>query len=872
MPSPVAARRIALLAAARATGGALVRFDAARLRFSLGTSIADVRVPLQVTPDAAAIVSGAAAELAMLLATRHRHFVPCDELDRVILADGYATLPTPERTLGPSGGGADVRAAAELGVAAHPALTGGVLCAWMGKGGRGRSLTALFIEALGRAFAEMQGSPEGEETPVIVALALHGELAAADERVRALLPAPPVGHYLRTATFSGLWVAARTGLARAGRATGRAADDPVLAKLEAVLSPAPLIAAVGAPPLGSTFYGCELAAGVPRADELASRLAAGADPQAALRDLARALAADGEGARRAEAAVAVARLRADLGQGLAAAEASGGGAALDALRDLFTAPGALAAACADGQARRDLAQRALDAALAAGGAAAGPLERAARALGGWRPLEPAASAGLDRAAALSEYAHAGGALLCDVALERLAAPARRGLLRRTGAEAEGGAEAEWQAGRLYRVSARAGPILRRAEERPLAHLFADVKDFTRRTGLLGTAAMAEFLRSEFYQPILAAAKERFAGMPELADRGGVAVNNLVGDAISFSGAIEALVALAADIRRLLVAYEARLAREVSSHAVARQLREIEARAAAEAVEARAALELARAARAAAAPGSPEALEAARREERLVEAEARLGAERERALARARGEGLEAGVFLSYGAPPVTVLLDDEVFGQQRVAIADKINESARGTARSPAARARADARLAAERVARGSPALAHAWRVFVERPLSLELPPDAERAALTAARAGDLAAALRAVAPPVREALERAAREGESEAGEIYTAGAAVSEEALEAFLFAVAPERSLRRFQLEPGEIPEALRARWFFGDAPLELVATFRADGRAAELFRRAGVASFKGLGDVPVWELAADAGAPAALLQHFAAEWSR
>jgi hypothetical protein len=867
--SGYAARRLALLAAAQRAGGDLVRFDPAHLRCSLGTSIADVRIPVQVTPDAAAIVGGAAAELTMLLVSQHRAFVPRDDLDRVILADGYASLPEVAPTLGPSGGGADLRAAADLAVAAHPALTGGIVCAWMGKGGAGRSLTALFIEALGRGFAEMEASPLGEETPLIVALALHAELAAAEERVRPLLPAAPVDRYLRAAAMSGLWIAARTGLARACRAAGRADADPLVAKLEAALSPAPLLAARGALPAGSTLYGCELGAGVPRADELSARLEKGGAPDAALADVARALAADVDVARRAQAAVAVARVREALAEGVAGAEVDGRGADVASLRQLFSAPGALAASCADEASRREIVRAASEAALH-GGAAAAPLQRAAVLLRGWRPLEPAAGAGLGRDAALAAYAHAAGALLADVALERLVAPARRALSRRTGAEAEGGADAEWQAGRLYRVSARRGAILRTGEERPLAHLFADVKDFTRRTGLLGPAPMAEFLRTEFYRPILSAAKNHFVGMPHLADRGGVAVNNLLGDAISFSGDIEALVLVAADVRRLLVAYEARLAREVSRDAVARQLGAIEARHAAELSRASAALARARAARAEAEPGSPEELEAGRRERELSEAAARVEAERDRALARAHGEGLEAGVFISWGAAPVTVLLEDEVFGANRVAIADKINESARGTARAAAARARADAALAAERAARGSSALEHAWSVFIGRPLAIDVPPELERAALGAARAGDVAGAMRALAIPVRDALERAVRAEGQEGGDIYNSGAALSEEALEAFLFAVGASRTLRRFTLEVSEIPDALRARWWFGGAPLELVVTFHPDGRPAELFRLAGVAAFKGLGDVTVWELAGDAGGPAALLQHFGAKW--
>jgi len=381
--------------------------------------------------------------------------------------------------------------------------------------------------------------------------------------------------------------------------------------------------------------------------------------------------------------------------------------------------------------------------------------------------------------------------------------------------------------------------------------------------------MAEFLRTEFYRPILLAAKEHFTGMPHLADRGGISVNNLLGDAISFSGDVEALVLLAADIRRVLAAYGERLSRELSSDAVARHLAAIEARFAGELARARGAVGLAREALQAAAPGSAAAADAAGRLAQLAEREARLAAERERALARARGEGLEAGVFLSYGPAPVTVLIDDDVFGQNRVAIAEKINESARGTARSGPARQRADAALAAERAARASPRLEHAWSVFIDRPFAIDVPPDLEQAAVAAVRAGDLAAAMRAVAAPVRGAVERAAR-AESEGGEIYNSGAALSEEALEAFLFAVAPSRTLRRFQLEPAAIPDELRARWWFGAASIELVVTFHADGRPAELFRRVGVAAFKGLGDVVVWELAVGSPAAAALVRHFGPRW--
>lgn len=853
MSSALAERRLQLLAAARAAGDPF-RFDPARLRFSLGTSLGDLAVPVQVTPEASAIVRGAATELALLLAARHRRFVPPDDLERLLLTDGYAALPAADALLGPSGGGADLQAAAQLGALAHPALQGGVVCAWMGRGGRGRSLTALFIEVLRQAFAEMAAHGR-EETPFLALLALSAELSAAADDLGEVLPRPPVDRYLRAAALLGLWVAARTGLARAWRAAGLGAADPLLARLEAALSPGALLRLDGAPPGGATVYGPALSPALDRLPALAARLGR-EDAGAVEVELQRALAADEELARRCEVAGLAERVRDAAREAVIAAEAAGAGAQAEELRALLAAPGALEAVCGDERGRMELAGRlgalgALAGAAGAGAAAAQGLLRAWGAPGG-----PAA--GFGRAAARGAYARALCAAAADLALEALLAPARRALSPRTGAEAEGGAEAEWEAGRLYRFAARPGPILNAAAARPLAHLFADVKDFTRRTAMLGPAAMAEFLRSEFYRPILAAAKGFFAGMPHLADRGGIAVNNLLGDAISFSGGVEALVALAAEIRRLLAAYEARLGREISSQAVAQQLAALEARfdealarAAARAAEARAAGRAAEAARC-----DDDA--AALREARAL------------ALARARGEGLEAGVFVSFGPAPITVLIDDEVFGQNRVAISEKINESARGTARAAAARARADAALAARRAALGAPGLRHAWSVFVERPLELPVPLEAERAALAAAAAGDVQGALRALGPPVRDAVLRAARLEGGGGGAIWNGGAAVSEEALGAFLDAVKDARQLRRAVLQPGEVPAELAGRWFYGEGPLELVATFGADGSPRELFRRAGEAEFKGLGVVTVWELAGDGGGAGELFRHFASRW--
>jgi hypothetical protein len=870
MPSGVAARRREIHAAARLAPADFLRLDPNRLRFSLGTTPGDPRIPVQVAPDARGIVHGAAADLALLLSTTHRALISSDDFDRLVMSEGYAGLPAPALTLGPSGGGVDLRAAARLGAECHPALTGGILCAWMGPGGRGRSLTALWIEMMQAALAEMAAGGGREETPLVVALALYGEMLAGAEAARERLPGPPADRTLRAAQGTGLWVAARTGIVRAWRQAGRLADDPLLLKVEAVVGPGPLLGR-GGKLGGGTLYGCEFSAGLPHADEAVARLAAGGDADAAQGDVAAALLADPDLSRRAGMAVAVGRLRELSLAAVAAAEGAGHGETVKGLRQLYVAPEGLAGALAEEGSRRAL-RRACAGGEVIPGEAGQVLAEVGRALKRFRPQEPAAAFGLDRESACREYAACAAAAYCDAALERMAQPLRRAVAVRTGQETESGAEAEWEAGRLYRISTRGGPILRQVRQAPLGHLFADVKDFTRRTGLLGQAAMAEFLRTEFYGPILTSAKRFYAGMSHLADKGGVSLNNLLGDAMSFSGEIAALVALAAEVRRILAEYADRLAREVSSDAVARQLADIEARHAEDLAQVRREAALARAAAARAAPGSAEQSEGLARAAQLGAEEVRLGKERERALARARGEGLEAGVFISFGAAPMVVVIDDEVFGANRVAIADKINESARGTARALAGRVRADAELEAERTARRNPGLQHAWSVFIDHALAVTLPAAAEREALAAARAGDLDAALQAASAPLRRALEEASRGlGPEEPGELYNSGAAMSQEALDAYLLAARSQRVVRETVLVPEAIPEALRARFFFGSQPQALVVAFHRDGRPAELFRRAGRAAFKGLGTVPVWEICSGPGATA-LCQALAPGWLR
>lgn len=112
-------------------------------------------------------------------------------------------------------------------------------------------------------------------------------------------------------------------------------------------------------------------------------------------------------------------------------------------------------------------------------------------------------------------------------------------------------------GRLYRISADHKLTLIKKEGRKEGHLFVDLKGFTRRTRKSGSLVMAEFLKLEFFIPIIEAAKNYYLKVgkdPSL----GLDLNNLLGDAVTFSGNILALFELAKEIRQIVSQYQKKL--------------------------------------------------------------------------------------------------------------------------------------------------------------------------------------------------------------------------------------------------------------------------------------------------------------------------
>lgn len=382
-------------------------------------------------------------------------------------------------------------------------------------------------------------------------------------------------------------------------------------------------------------------------------------------------------------------------------------------------------------------------------------------------------------------------------------------------------KSQWQSGKVYRFAPDKLPILWRAEAREDGHFFLDLKGFTRMVARAKEVSTAEFLKHQFYVPILARARS----YREVGRR--LELNNLLGDAVSFSGDIVSLVMLAEDVNDLFFGYEKSLA--------------------------------------------------------------------DRGIA---AERTEAGLFITYGAAAETITVDDPMWSdagisQQsadgknhrvKVSIAEKINESARGTARNSAVLARMTS-LLADRTRSAPPGttLELPWRVYVDKSLQVRLPPRViemvEQAIET--RGPEMnAMAVGVVTEAIASVLQRIADEGNdgsvfSQAADLYNVGRALSKDALEAFLRETGAYRVFVRKQIAVLELHPDFR-RFVFPDSELRLVVSWDT-GKAARrpmVFRFAGDLTFRGfegMHTTEIWEMV-DAMSPvfALLEQHYLAAW--
>jgi len=863
--------RLRKLAAGRALSDAL-RLDGNALRFHLGTSLADLRVPVSLAPSLLQPFGAAVRDLVFLLAHRHRALFKQAEQDQLLLLEGFdAKAARPVSFIPPSQvRGEGVRRAFLEAPELHPSLDSGLFASWIAAGRPGRSLVGALNAVLRRAVAEAQSADKAEPTPYLVLLAFR-RLAA---QLPAIVRRIPLGR-AGPRPFQG---AAAMGLLIAARLAAREAsvvESPSGALCEAALQPlAWLGGAKQLPGSGCVAYGLAFDEPVHRLGLYTHKVAHGAAVDALAQDAVREMESSDEARRKVERAYTVAAVRGDLLTVLRLAEsARTPPVGLDpaSLAQLYGLPGHLERTLSLPELRKDLHAMARSAAKAATQSAArNALLSIARVCKEFRDDAP----GLYREEDVrGAYAKAVVSLAIDAALEKMLEHVESSVFHREESEEE--IETEYEMGRLYRVGVEERPLLRgRAKAAQIGHLFCDVKDFTRRTAQLKEAVVADFLSREFYSPILTAAARHHHGADHLHDMGGIYLNNLLGDAVSFSGDVSALVALAHDIRRALQSYGRRLENESATGTVSRSIAAAEERFAARRAQVQEAIADAEdAQRRGVLDRSGE--EPRTRIARLQSELRRIAEERESELSLAQGEKLEAGIFISYGAAPEVATFDDHVFGAIKVAIAEKINESARGTARNASVRARVETLLRQERGAKGGRKTCP-FSVFISQPLAIPVSAEAELAIRASLEDGDAEGAQLMLEESVRQFVARLAEKRDDErGGDIYNAGAALSEEALHAYMDARAGDLLFLRRSIAVQDLHPAIGDQFVFPAQRLSLVAAVAPAAHSLhELYVHVGRALFKGLektGGLGVYEIIPSSSAFFTLLaQHHLPGW--
>lgn len=410
---------------------------------------------------------------------------------------------------------------------------------------------------------------------------------------------------------------------------------------------------------------------------------------------------------------------------------------------------------------------------------------------------------------------------------------------------------EYNRGRLYRFSTDDRPVLKTLALEEEGQLFVDMKDFTRKTLKVKEIAMADFMREYFYGPILNAASKYAAGTGVGADDRGIRLTNLPGDAAIFSGGVSYLVALAKDIQHIIRRYKDELTKRLPPRRDEEILEEVHRR-----FDARKeALRRKRAELNAALMNDEPGVE--RRLVALGEEEHRLETTYREELETAIKGELEAGLYISYGAKAEAMVVESrgDFSGPASVSIGEKINESARGTFRNPMVRAKLEMTLENERTRRKDRHLGYPFDIYIDRVMSIKLPPELDSAfekLLSTRKDSGAKAMAEVMANEFYGDLNRIIS-GEpfsslrviSSTKDIYNKGEALSINALEAYMRENRGSKWFFHKTVEAASLEREVRDAFFFPSDTLEFWFSHeqvRGSDRI-EIFHRSGEIIFKG-----------------------------
>ncbi len=503
-------------------------------------------------------------------------------------------------------------------------------------------------------------------------------------------------------------------------------------------------------------------------------------------------------------------------------------------------------------------------------------------------------------------------------------------------------EDEYEQGRIYRLSTDNRSLLRDLTIKKEGHLFMDLRGFTQRMCRAKEITTADFMLKEFFLPVLETARR-------YSTNEGVRLNNLVGDAFSFSGKISSLVSLAQELRIIFDKCAEEIKRREKQSVSEEALRAIKERY----VNERKAIIQQRIEIEKTIQGIEEELKAKefinpmyifkaqeeefdikysyyqqqlnslqqhienetnpQRKKELIRQYHRLNAfkeaieeqkkellsrintyssddlneifrlicaedkkelerlkkllrktyDREMALNRAyeaeiaqqNDVGIEYGLFISYGDAAESIVFEDPYWGKMNVAIAEKLNEAARGTGRNPTIKRKLETLLGTARRARGSPNLTYPFHVFIDRGFGLSFRPDLSSMIERLLNTHDskiAQAIIDTTSSLLMNDIEkgmRGAMEGEWEVlnyfNDIYNLGEAISGEALQAYLREISPHKYYFIKTVRIEELHPEIKQQFFFPSPELQFTICIQRESVQLdfELFRYVGELVFRG-----------------------------
>lgn len=410
---------------------------------------------------------------------------------------------------------------------------------------------------------------------------------------------------------------------------------------------------------------------------------------------------------------------------------------------------------------------------------------------------------------------------------------------------------EYKRGSLYRFSTDTRPMIKGLQLKEEGQLFVDMKDFTRRTSNVKEIAMADFMKENFFTPILSAASRYGGGAGMAEDERGIRLTNIPGDAVIFSGGVARLVALAKDIQDTIRETRRQIERKVPAKRDEEILEKVHKKFEARRLALKQKrLDLTMNPGGGARGGDTGLIG-------LGEEESRLESIYKEEIQAAIKCEIEAGLFISYGTKPEVMVMEpmEGFFGPVEVSIGEKINEASRGTFRHPLVRANLEILLSEERKRRKNAGLKYPFDIYIHTTYSLRMPPDLEKAfeKLIANRKLSNAEALAGLITENYLNDFKKVISGEPFSAlrlittitDIYNKGQALSSDALNAY---IKETRGLRRFfrkAVSVDELDGAIRDTWFLPSKELEFFfgAAMKEGSPDIDIFNNSGRLIFRG-----------------------------